>query len=215
MPTSELVKKLKKRHGSPVVAEARPRIDAPRRTGGDGTPDVFCSDEQDEVPIKLDQWRALAIETLRSQGVRGACELSIFFVDETTIAELNSEHMGKVGPTDVLAFPLDGVEIAESQGPGALTRGPARAHPDHDDAPILLGDVLICPSVAQAQAPEHAGTLDDELALLVVHGILHVLGFDHDTEDAAHEMRALEREILSAHHWNGPIPTAFRQEHSE
>ena len=197
------------------MAESRPRIDAPRRTGGDGSPEVFCSDEQNEVPIDLEKWRVLAIETLRSQGVRGACELSLFFIDETTIAELNSEHMGKVGPTDVLSFPLDGIEIAESQGPGALTRGPARAHPDHDDVPTLLGDVLVCPSIALAQAPTHAGTLQDELALLVVHGILHVLGFDHDTDEATSEMRQHELAVLTAHHWGGPPPTAFRQEHTE
>ena len=123
--------------------------------------------------------------------------------------------MGKVGPTDVLAFPLDGVEVAETQGPGALTRGPARPHPDHDDMPTLLGDVLVCPSVAEKQAPTHAGNFDDELALLVVHGVLHVLGFDHDNEENLAEMRSTELSILSQHHWNGSVPDGFRQGHDE
>lgn len=197
------------------MSEARPRIDVPRRAGGDGVPEVYCSDEQADVEIDLSRWRRLALATLAAEGVRGACELSLFFVDERSITELNSEHMGKVGPTDVLAFPLDGVEVIETQGPGALSSGPARPHPDHDDMPTLLGDVLVCPAVARAQAPTHAGTLDDELALLVVHGTLHVLGYDHADEADRAEMRARELAILGAHHWNGPAPATFRQEHDE
>lgn len=197
------------------MADNRPKVDAPKRAGGDGVPEVFCSDEQDAMSIDLERWRSLAIATLVSQGVRGACELSLFFVDEATISDLNEEHMGKTGPTDVLAFPLDGVEVAETQGPGALTRGPARPHPDHDDMPTLLGDVLVCPTVAEKQAPTHAGNLIDELALLVVHGCLHVLGYDHDTEDALAQMRAIEVAVLSEHHWHGPVPEGFRQGHDE
>lgn len=206
---------IRPRDGDQVVAESKPRIDVPRRTGGNGIPEVFCSDEQDEVPIDLPRWRKLALATLRDEGVRGACEMSLYFVDIETMADLNAEHMGKLGPTDVLSFPLDGVEIAEAQGPGALSSGPARPHPDHDDVPTLLGDVLVCPAVAVKQFPEHAGTLDDELALLVVHGILHVLGYDHAETDEAAQMRAREIAVLTAHHWNGPAPTGFRQEHVE
>lgn len=197
------------------VGDSRPRIDAPKRAGGDGVPEVFCSDEQSDVPIDLPRWRELAVHALRAEGVRGACELSLFFVDEATIADLNSEHMGKVGPTDVLSFPLDGVEVADSQGPGALTRGPARPHADHDDMPTLLGDVLVCPAVAQRQAPEHAGNLDDEIALLVVHGVLHVLGYDHAIDEDTIRMRERELRILCDHHWNGPAPQGFRQDHDE
>lgn len=197
------------------MAEPRPRVDAPVRTGGVGVPDVFCGDEQDEVPIDLGRWRGLALATLTEEGVRGLCEMSLFFVDEETIARLNAEHMGAAGPTDVLSFPLDGVEAIESQGPGALTRGPARPQPDHDEMPTLLGDVLVCPAVAVRQAPAHAGTLEDELALLVVHGVLHVLGHDHAEEAERVTMRRREREILEKHHWKGPAPAGFRQEHPE
>ena len=56
---------------------------------------------------------------------------------------------------------------------------------DLNDLPLLLGDVVICPAVAKRQSPTHAGNLEDELALLVVHGILHVLGFDHDKDEQA------------------------------
>lgn len=195
------------------MAEGRPRIDAPRLTGGPGAPEVWIADEQDEVPIDLDRWRDLASATLADSGVRGACELSLFFVDTGTITALNAEHMGKVGPTDVLAFPLDAVTVTEPQGPGAVTKGPVRNDPDRDDVPLLLGDVVVCPAVARDQAPDHAGTLDDELALLVVHGILHVLGHDHADAEEEAEMRAAERSILERHHWRGPAPTGFRQEH--
>ncbi len=205
---------LNRLQGSPDVSDARPHINAPKRSGGDGVPDVYCSNEQNAVEIDLPRWRDLALATLISEGVRGACELSVFFIDESAMTDLNQEHMGKDGPTDVLAFPLDGVEVVETQGPGALTRGPDRSHPDHDDMPTLLGDVLLCPSVAAKQAPNHAGNLDDELALLVVHGTLHVLGYDHDTEEATAVMRQRERDILSEHHWRGPVPQTFRQEQS-
>jgi probable rRNA maturation factor len=196
------------------VVESKPRIEAARRSGGDGVPEVFICDEQDDVPIDLARWRTLSLGALATEGVRGLCELTVYFVDETTIAELNSEHMGKVGPTDVLAFPLDGVECIEIQGPGAISRGPARPHHDHDDMPTLLGDVFVCPSVALVQAPTHAGSLDDEIALLVVHGILHVLGYDHDEELAKATMQERERFILSQYHWGGPPPLQFQQEHT-
>lgn len=198
-----------------AMPESRPRIDAVRRSGGPGEPEVWVADEQDEVPVDLDRWRALALSALGALGVRGNCELSVFFVDPTAMAGMNAEHMGKTGATDVLAFPLDGVAVGESQGPGMLSKGPVRAHPDHDDMPLLLGDVLVCPAVARDQAPAHAGTLDDEMALLVVHGILHVLGHDHAEPGERAEMRALELSILEAHHWGGPAPTGFRQAHDD
>lgn len=197
------------------MTESRPRIHVPRRAGGDGVPEVFCSDEQSGSTIDLARWRQLAISALLHEGVHGACELSVFFVDEPTMADLNKEHMGKVGPTDVLAFPLDAADMIEQQGPGALTRGPARPHPDNDDVPTLLGDVVLCPVVAERQAPTHAGTFDDEVALLLVHGILHVLGFDHHDEETKTVMRARELAILTEHHWAGPAPVEFRQEQDE
>jgi probable rRNA maturation factor len=197
-----------------VVAESKPHIESSRRSGGDGVPEVFISDEQDDVPIDLERWRNIALGALAHEGVRGLCELTIYFVDELAITDLNREHMGKDGPTDVLAFPLDGVECIEIQGPGAISRGPARPHHDHDDMPLLLGDVFVCPLVAQFQAPTHAGSLDDEIALLVVHGILHVLGYDHDGEVDKAKMQEHERLILSQYHWSGPPPSHFQQEHT-
>jgi probable rRNA maturation factor len=152
---------------------------------------------------------------LRAVGVRGLAELSLLFVNEAEIAELNESYMGKPGPTDVLSFPIDAAEaeiVLHNQPP---SRGPDRSPPDPGDMPLLLGDVVICPSIAAAQAPDHAGTLDDELALLVVHGVLHVLGHDHDDDAAQTAMRARELELLQTHHWHGPAPAGFRQDQPE
>jgi probable rRNA maturation factor len=71
----------------------------------------------------------------------------------------------------------------------------------------------VCPSVAADEAPEHAGTLDDELALLVVHGVLHVLGHDHAASADSERMQARERDLLERHHWRGTAPAGFRQNH--
>jgi probable rRNA maturation factor len=138
----------------------------------------------------------------------------VLYVTETEMADLNESYMGKPGATDVLAFPLDGHDVTQMVTATGATRGPDRAPVDPGDLPLVLGDVVICPRVAAAQAPSHAGTLDDELALLLVHGILHVLGHDHAEEQEAVAMRSRELALLEAHHWHGAAPAGFRQEHS-
>ena len=170
---------------------------------------MFCADEQNVVPIDLERWQTLARRVLEAEGVRGGTELSVFFVSSADIAELNTEHMGVRGPTDVLSFPIDGGAVVEVDKGGG-SRGPDRPEPDRSDLPVLLGDVVICPQVAQEQAPTHAGTLDDELALLVVHGVLHVLGWDHRTDQEKIDMWQRQRDLLIAHHWNGPAPDSYR-----
>lgn len=195
------------------MADGPPRLRRRVRVGGNTEAEVFCADEQSEVPIDLERWQSLARSVLADEGIRGGTELSIFFVEVDDIAELNHEHMGMSGPTDVLAFPIDAGEVVEVvSGPTGASRGPDRSPPDRGDLPLLLGDIVICPAVARDQAPDHAGNLDDELALLVVHGTLHVLGWDHDSDSATENMRQRERQLLEAHHWHGPVPVGFRQE---
>ena len=162
----------------------------------DRTPQVVCTDvrsraEAAALAVDVDRWRRLALDCLGSEGVGG--ELTVTFVDRDEIAELNLEHMGIDGPTDVLSFPLD------DESPAGV--------------PTLIGDVVISPAIAAGQAVDHAGSVDDELALLVVHGILHVLGHDHAVAAEAERMRARELELLRAHHWHGPPPDGFRHEH--
>lgn len=155
------------------------------------SPVVGVIDEQ-SMPIDGPRWVALATAVLRDEGVTAPAELSLWFVDEDEIAVLNEEHLGEDGPTDVLSFPLD----ASDDEPYA------------EGMPVLLGDVFICPSVAARNAPDHtgthaplhSGTLEDELALLIVHGVLHILGYDHAEPDEESAMQSRERTHLAAHH---------------
>ena len=147
------------------------------------------------VDVDVERWKLLAANVLGDRGATG--ELTLTFVDAEEIAVLNAEHMGKSGPTDVLSFPMDD-DVSPSP-----------------DVPTLLGDVVVCPAIAAAQFAEHAGDYDDEMALLVVHGILHVLGFDHEDTAEAARMRSIELELLKAHHWGGDAPRRFRQTHDE
>jgi probable rRNA maturation factor len=160
---------------------------------------VFGADEQDGEPVDVDRWVTLARDVLVAEGVRGEAELSLLFVDEAAIAELNHRFMESEGPTDVLAFPIDD-PVASGRWPDAGTAGPDRDEPDPADLPLLLGDVVVCPAVARRQASEHAGSYEDELALLVVHGVLHVLGHDHAEPDETAVMQARERELLDRFH---------------
>lgn len=144
---------------------------------------VEVSDTQNEVPVDVDRWAALARAVLADHGVAG--ELELCFVDTGTIAELNRRHLGEDRPTDVLAFPLDALD-------------------DDPVGPVVLGSVVVCPAVAAAQADEAGRDPDDELALLVVHGVLHVLGHDHAEPDETRRMRAAEAAALAAHHRSSP-----------
>jgi probable rRNA maturation factor len=121
----------------------------------------------------------------RAAAMAERAEVGLAFVDVAEMAALNGQHMGGDGPTDVLAFPIDGVAEA-----GAVPAG----------QPVLLGDIVICPAVA-AKAPQD---LDDELALLVVHGALHLLGHDHREPGETAEMKALERSLLDRYHRSDP-----------
>jgi probable rRNA maturation factor len=199
-----------------------PRTDPPRpagarrqKVGGFGDPEVFVADEQVAQPVDLARWQRLAADVLASEGVRGLAELAVIFVSEDEIAELNEEHMGARGPTDVLAFPIDAADVELVSAGQPTSRGPDRPPADPADVPLLLGDVVVCPAVAARQAPEHAGSYDDEIALLVVHGVLHVLGHDHDDADERARMRQRERGLLEALHWRGPAPPSFRQDHAD
>jgi probable rRNA maturation factor len=119
--------------------------------------------EVDEARI-----REVAIRTAETEGAQG--ELSVFLVSPPQIEQMNRKHLGEPGPTDVLAFPIDGLDQSV-------------------DTPAFIGEIVICPEVAAEQAE---GSLESELDLLVAHGVLHLLGFDHEDEDGAAAMRARE-----------------------
>lgn len=160
---------------------------------------VFAADEQSSHAVDTMRWIRLAENVLADEGVRGEAEVSLLFVDEEAIADLNSRFLGKEGPTDVLAFPIDDEPVESGRSPDSGGTGPGFAS-EPDEAPALLGDVVICPAVAERNAPEHTGTYEDELALLVVHGLLHIIGMDHEEAEEAEAMEARERELLDRHH---------------
>ena len=163
------------------------------------TVEVFAADEQTAFPVDTLRWVKLAEAVLADEGVHIDAELSMLFVDETAIADLNKRFLGKEGPTDVLAFPIDEEPAESGRFPDSGGTGPGFTG-DPEEVPTLLGDVVICPAVAHRNAPEHAGTFDDELALLVVHGVLHLLGLDHIDDEEAEEMEGRERALLAKYH---------------
>ncbi|MCB0986578.1 MAG: rRNA maturation RNase YbeY [Acidimicrobiales bacterium] len=171
---------------------------ARRRRADEGEIEVFVADEQSACEVDLARWHALAQSVLEAEGVTGDAELALLFVDEDTITDLNLSFMGQEGPTDVLAFPIDDEEVGVGRSPDGSTSGPDRD--PFRDVPLLLGDVVVCPAVAARNAPSHAGTYIDEIALLVVHGVLHVLGWDHATTEETRLMQAREREMLDQFH---------------
>ncbi len=136
-----------------------------------------------EVPGPERFVRLLA-QCAQAIGVEGEAECNLSFVSPEEITVLNEEHMHHEGPTDVLSFAISfepefGLEI-----------------------PRILGEILVCPQVAAANAPEHAGgshngSMQDEIALLVVHGLLHLSGMDHEIDEEAEVMESREQELLA------------------
>ena len=136
------------------------------------------------IDVDTDSVLAVARHALKEMGVNPLAELSILLVDAEYMAELNHRWMGGEGPTDVLAFPMD--EGSVDHGPG-----------EGSGEPNLLGDIVLCPEVAAEQAAAAGHTMTDELHLLTVHGVLHLLGYDHAEPDEEREMFALQARLLS------------------
>ncbi|MDT9595225.1 rRNA maturation RNase YbeY [Nocardioides zeae] len=139
-------------------------------------------DESDTAIVDADHLARLARFVMDAMRVHPEAELCIKAVDEATIAELNEQWMGKEGPTDVLAFPMDELR------PGLLDEEPEEG---------VLGDLVLSPSVAERQgATAGHGTLA-EVELLTVHGILHLLGYDHAEPEEHKEMFGLQDDLLA------------------
>ena len=164
------------------------------------SPMVLGIDEQRDIDIDVERWVRLARLVLVDERVNERfgddVEMSLMFVDDDTITELNQRFLGGDGSTDVLAFPMDEEPLPGGRQPDQGGRGPG-APADATDPPALLGDVVVCPSVASRQAAARGRRTDDELALLVVHGVLHLLDYDHADHDEAVAMRRREQELLA------------------
>lgn len=156
---------------------------------------VFAADEQNDVAIDLVVLSGLMSYVLDEELVSEDALVSLTLVDESSIAALNEQFLDGSGPTDVLAFPIDVGRRRPGTVPEPETRRPA-APDDEATPPLMLGDVIVCPVVAARQAGDHDHTQEAEMALLVVHGTLHLLDYDHVEEADAVEMRRRERELL-------------------
>ena len=137
------------------------------------------SNETDES-IDLDEVVALSEYLGQAMHMHPCAELAVTMVDATAMAELHVTWMDLEGPTDVMSFPMD--QLTQGQ-PGAPTEG-------------QMGDIIICPEVAAAQASSSGHTTMDEVLLLTVHGFLHLLGYDHGEPAEKEEMFALQRHLL-------------------
>ena len=148
--------------------------------------DVFVSDLQDTQDINTGQLQERALEILTALNCDKRCELRIALVDDQQIHHLNLEYRGIDRSTDVLSFALQ-----EAKNPGLN-------HHDSEqrDHPIILGDVILSTETAQKQACEHNNSFERELYFLLIHGILHLLGHDHDTLKDTRVMQTLEQTLL-------------------
>jgi probable rRNA maturation factor len=122
---------------------------------------------------------------LEQESVASNATLAISFIDSAAMADLNVEHMSVHGPTDVLSFPIE--DAAPDNPPIAITDGP----------PLDLGDIFICEDVVQAHAVEYDVLFSSELHLMVTHGILHILGWDHQNDREAEAMELREAQHLA------------------
>ncbi|MGW5052316.1 rRNA maturation RNase YbeY [Actinokineospora sp. NPDC004072] len=127
---------------------------------------------------------AAARFALDRMNVSALAELSVLLVELDVMADLHERWMDLPGPTDVMAFPMD--ELDNARRPDAADLGPA-----------LLGDIVLCPEFAKDQARKAGHSLGDELHLLTVHGVLHLLGYDHAEPAEEREMFTLQKRILA------------------
>jgi probable rRNA maturation factor len=142
---------------------------------------VIEVNNETDVDVDEAEFAELGRFVLAQMHVADGAELAIMFVDEKAMEELHVQWMDEPGPTDVLSFPMD------------------ELRPGTADAPTpagLLGDIVVCPTVAARQADAAGHTPEEEMLLLTTHGILHLLGYDHAEPEEEREMFALQRRLL-------------------
>jgi probable rRNA maturation factor len=148
------------------------------------------------VEVANESGIALDEEAVTEQGrfllkilrIHPQAELSILFVDESTMSDLHERWMDEPGPTDVLSFPMDEIRPTKE---------------DQEPEPGLLGDIVICPQVAHRQASAGGHRVADEVSLLLTHGLLHLLGYDHAEPEEHKMMFGLQTQLLAQ--WHGHL----------
>lgn len=141
-----------------------------------------------ESGVEVDEAAIISVAqySLTELNVDPVAELSIILVDIEAMSSLHEEWMDEPGPTDVLSFPMD-----------ELRPGSFRGEEREEEPESILGDIVLCPEFATDQAAKAGHSLDAELALLTVHGVLHLLGYDHAEPDEEKEMFGLQQELLT------------------
>ena len=159
-------------------------MSGPNRVAGDDRP--VSIEIANEAGVGVDEASIVAVArfALDRMGVSPLAELSVLLVDLDVMADLHERWMDLPGPTDVMAFPMD--ELDSARRPDAAGVGPA-----------LLGDIVLCPAFAKDQARKAGHGLLEELHLLTVHGVLHLLGYDHAEPAEEREMFTLQNRILA------------------
>ena len=139
--------------------------------------DVFQACDDNAIPAEdvVKNWIVLAAN---AAGLSSDVEVSVRIVDADESRSLNYEYRGKDKPTNVLSFPAGRIEGLP------------------DDVPVQLGDIVVCASVVGEEAVEQGKAVADHWAHMLVHGTLHLIGYDHETDAEATEMEALETQIL-------------------
>lgn len=141
-------------------------------------------DETSELSEKdLDMVEKLLMVAAEKEGIEENSELSVTFVTNERIQEINRDYRDKDRPTDVISFAME--ELGEGEMP--LIGG---------DMPRVLGDIIISLAKAREQAEEYGHSFIRELGFLAVHGFLHLLGYDHETEEDEKKMFSRQKEIL-------------------
>lgn len=138
---------------------------------------------ESEVVIDLDRVQALAIHVRDELKLHPQVDVGVIFVDEEPMTELHIKWMDEPGPTDVLSFPMDELRPGSDLMPS----------PEG-----ILGDIVVCPQVAAEQAAKAGHETIDEILLLVTHGMLHLVGFDHAEPEEEREMFGLQKQFLTS-----------------
>lgn len=137
--------------------------------------EIINNTRQDYSNLKLESLLAFGMAQME---INPDCDLNLMLVDEGEMTELHIKWMDESGPTDVLSFPMDEIE------PGYKELG-------------VLGDIVLCPTVALSQAQKAGHSFEHEAAILSMHGLLHILGFDHAEPEEEKEMFALQESLVA------------------
>jgi probable rRNA maturation factor len=149
------------------------------------------------LDVSEDELISVARFVIDKMNVHPEAELSMVLLDSTSMADLHMRWMDLPGPTDVMSFPMDELE------PGGRPDAP-------EPGPAMLGDIVLCPEFASEQAAAAGHTLAHELALLTIHGVLHLLGYDHAEADEEKEMFTLQGRLLEE--WVADQVEVYRKE---